>query len=288
MSDSPYIAEANPENFTALVVEKSKVVPVLVDFWADWCQPCKMLMPVLAQLADEFQGAFMLVKVNTDEHQQLAAQFGIRSLPTVKVFKDGVPVDEFMGVQPEPVIRELIDKHRVRQGEGIRQQAATLAQQGDLEGAEKLLLEVVDKEPDYGAALLELASCQAELGKTLEAEQTLDKLPLDLQDDPVVKSLKAQLAVSKSIGKDKVNIEELEARLAENPGDLAAMLSLANAKIAQQDYAGALSMLLSMLQQDASYEDGIARKQMLSIFEILGSSDPLVQQFRRKMFSLLH
>lgn len=288
MSDSPFIAEANNENFMALVIEKSKEVPVFVDFWADWCQPCKTLMPVLAKLADEYQGAFTLVKVNTDQFQDLAAQFGIRSLPTVKVFKGGEMVDEFMGVQPEPVIREMIDKHRVHHGESQRQQAGQLAAQGDLEGAESLLLDVVKQEPEYGIAIIELAAYQIELGKMEEAEATLAKVPVELQDEALVKALKAKLAVNQSIGEDSGDIDELEQQLAESPDDLSVILALANAKIARQDYDEALLLLLAIQKKDKDFQEGVARTQMLSIFEILGGADPLVQEYRRKMFSLLH
>jgi len=123
-TDSPFISEADDSTFQSLVLDRSIDVPVLVDFWAEWCAPCKMLMPILAQLACEYEGKFQLVKVNTDKQQPLAVQYGVRSLPTLKLFRNGDIVDEIIGVQPEPAIRAIIDRYIVRESDFASQDAS--------------------------------------------------------------------------------------------------------------------------------------------------------------------
>ena len=287
MADSPFITEANQETFPAHVLEKSHEVPVLVDFWADWCQPCKMLMPVLAKLVDEYQGGFLLVKVNTDEQQELAAAYGVRSLPTVAVFKNGEIVDQFSGVQGEPVIRELIDKHRTRKTEALREQALALYQQGDIEAALKTMQQVVDQEPDYYEAAIELVGLYLKTGDTEKAESLLQSLPENVRDNNEVKALvaKAQMQMMKEEAGDST---ELEKQLSENPDDLDALLSLANARIAEENYEEGMLLYLSLMKKDSSFKDEAGRKGLLNVFQILGNTDPLVKKYRGKTFSLLH
>ncbi len=163
MADSPYIIEVNRENFQELM-ETSYKVPVLLDFWASWCQPCQVLMPILAKLADEYEGKFLLGKINTEEQQEIAAHFGIRSIPTVKAFRDGQPVDEFMGALPESAVREFLDR-----------------QLGQQSGDESTL------------AALELALAKTDEGDFAAAASVLDSLPDDEQDKPEVASLRSRL-----------------------------------------------------------------------------------------------
>ncbi|MDJ0698673.1 MAG: thioredoxin [Woeseiaceae bacterium] len=163
MPDSPYIIDVNRENFQELM-ETSFRVPVLLDFWASWCQPCQVLMPILAKLADEYEGKFLLGKINTEEQQEIAAHFGIRSIPTVKAFRDGQPVDEFMGALPESAVREFLDR-----------------QLGQQSGDESTL------------AALELALAKTDEGDFAAAASVLDSLPDDEQDKPEVVSLRSRL-----------------------------------------------------------------------------------------------
>ncbi len=139
MNDFPFIFSVTQEDFAQRVLENSRRVPVMVDFWADWCGPCHMLMPILTKLTQEYQGQFLLAKVNSDEQQALASQYGVRSLPTVKLFKSGDVVDEFMGVQQESTIRQLLERHIERESDKIRLQAEQALEANDTEKAHLLL-----------------------------------------------------------------------------------------------------------------------------------------------------
>jgi putative thioredoxin len=287
MSESPYIFEANQENFAQLLQEKSQNVPVLVDFWAAWCQPCQMLMPVLANLAEEMQGAFILIKVNSDENQELAMQYGVRSLPTVKVFKNGEAVDEFMGVQPEPVIRSLINKHRTRPTEELRQQALVLQQNGYLEEATDVMTKVVETEPDYYDAVLDLVELLIAQGKTDNLSFTLDTIPEDQVDAERIAHLRSQLKLA-DMKAQAGDIDALEAKHADNPEDLQTMLELAKTYMAMDNAEAGLGLYLKIMQTDRKFGDDAGRLGLLEAFDVLGAANPLVKTYRNKMFSLLY
>lgn len=287
MSDSPYSANATAETFSALVLEQSYETPVIVDFWADWCQPCKMLMPILSELVEEYAGAFHLVKVNTDEQGELAAQYGIRSLPTVKVFKNGEAVDEFMGVQPATTIREMIDKYRVHEGAIKHEQALALFDAGQTDEAEALLAEVITDEPDYYDASLALVSLLLQGGKLTEADALLQSLPEDIQQHEQAKILITQ-AKMLTLKQQSGDSSTLRQQLVNNPDDLAIMLKLANAELADENYEQSLTLFFQVMQRDDSYEEHAGRKGLLNVFDLLAVGHPLIKQYRNKMFSLMH
>ena len=288
MADSPYIVEANPQNFQQLL-DASFQVPILVDFWADWCQPCKTLMPLLAKLAVEYQGGFILAKVNSDEHQQLAAQFGVRSLPTVKVLKGGTVVDEFMGALPEAELRKFINKHRVRRTESYRQQALGLYESGDIPAAINLMQQVVQHEPDFYEAVVELAGMLIQQGQADEAETLLMAVPPDAIDNQVVSQLLAEVKKAR-LQAQVVGIDTsaLEQRLAENPDDLATTLELAKLRVAMDEFEAGLELYFSVHKKDSQFQDGAGKKGMFSTFEIMGAGNPLVKRYRNKLFALLY
>lgn len=287
MADSPYIFEANLQTFQKLVIEQSQETTVLVDFWADWCQPCKTLMPILSKLADDYQGAFVLVKVNSDENKELSTQFGVRSLPTVKVFKNGEMVDEFMGVLPEPQIREFIDKHRTRASEGLRQQALQLYSSGEVDQAENLLKQVLETDPDYHEAALELAVILLAQDKVDEAEAVVADIPEDKVEATQLAALQVQIQ-KKKLQQEAGDVTELEKQAADNPDDLQIMLDLAKTYIANEDAESGLALYLKVMQKDRSFGDDAGRKGLLDTFTFLEPDNPLVKQYRGKMFSLLH
>ena len=288
MSDSPFIFEANAQTF-AQVLQHSHQVPVLVDFWADWCEPCKMLMPVLAKLADEYQGGFVLVKVNADDNQELTAQYGVRSLPTIKLFKGGEVVDEFTGVLPEEDIRKFINKHRTRQTEPYRQQALTMQQSGDLDGAVDLMTQVLQHEPDFYEASVELVGMLLAQGKVDEADTLLQTVPEGEETAAQVKQLHADIKMARlqaeASGEDT---SELEQKLADNPDDLATMLELAKVRLAQGESEAALELYLTVMKKDPAFDEGAGRQGLIDTFELLGTANPLVKTYRGKMFSLLY
>ena len=175
MSTSPYISEVSQKEFAARVLEKSREVPVLVDFWAQWCRPCHMLIPTLAKLAGAYAGKFLLAKVNTDNERELATTYGIRSLPTVKIFRDGEVVDEFMGVQPESAIRQIVDRHVSRESDSMVKAALLAHREGKTKEATELLQKAVDTDPDNDRAKIELTKIYLEQSRLDDAEKLLGR-----------------------------------------------------------------------------------------------------------------
>lgn len=287
MADSSFIFDVTAENFRQVVLETSMSKPVLVDFWAEWCNPCKALMPTLAKLADEYQGKFILAKVNTEQQQQLAAHFGIRSIPCVKLFRNGQMADEFMGALPEAEIRSFLNKHIPRESDGLLAQAEQLLLQGDADGASALIQQAAAMDPASARVMLANARLLAAMGKLDEAEQQIQALPQADRDTPEVAAMLARLQFDRSTA-GSPPMEVLERRLQEHSADSEALHQLANHRIMQNDYAGALELLLNLMQQDRAYGDDAARKDMLRIFELLGGQGDLVKRYRNRMFNLLH
>lgn len=289
MADSPFIFEANTQNFAQLVIQNSRQVPVLVDFFADWCQPCKTLTPILSKLIDEYRGAFILVKVNTDQNQALAAQLGVRSLPTVKLFKEGKIVDEFMGALPEVDIRKFLNKHRTRPTEPYRQQALLMQEEGDLAGAMNLMEQVLQHEPDFYEAALDFAAMMLAAGDVNQAETLVNQIPSTSVEPALIEKLRSDIKLARlkqqSEGQDT---SELEQRLANHPQDYAAMIELAKIRVAQGRTEEGLELYLTVMKADRSFGEDAGRQGLIASFDLLGASDPLVKKYRSKMFSLLY
>lgn len=286
MSESPYIVEITADNYQQLVIEGSFQVPVLVDFWAEWCQPCKTLMPMLAKLADEYQGKFILAKINTEQQQELAGQFGIRSIPTVKLFKNGQPVDEFAGALPEEQIRQFLDQHIPRESDHAVAQAQQLLSQGDADSALAMLTQALADDPVNHNISITLAQAFAAMEDTASALTVLEKLPQDIQEQEAVVQLLRQLHFD-SMSKDLPDRKTLEQRLAKDENDSEARFQLATHEINNQDYEAALELLLTLMRKDRQYKDDAARKTLLQVFELMGD-DPLVPRCRSKMMSLIY
>jgi putative thioredoxin len=287
MSDSPTIQDNVTEaSFAERVLQASQHVPVVVDFWADWCAPCRMLMPMLARLADEYQGQFVLAKVNTDEQQALAARYGIRSLPTVKVFKNGEVVDEFMGVQPESAIRAILERHIERASDRLVDQAAEALEAGDEARARSLLEQAVDMDPANPRVKIGLARTLMQTGEPERAEIILDDLQGEAREQPEVKTLKAQLAFAR-IASEAPEREALERRVTADPADLEARYHLSAHQVLAGEFEPALEQLLEVLKRERGFRGDAARKALLAIFEILGGGE-LVTRYRSRMFNILH
>ena len=287
MSESPYIHNVGMQNFQNLVLEKSINKPVLVDFWADWCQPCQTIMPMLAKLAEEYAGKFELAKVNADEEQELAAHFGIKSLPTMKLFYQGQIVDERMGAVPESDIRAMIDKHIVSESDQMVQAAMMAYQQGNTGQALEVLNNALAKDPDNAELKVTIAQMVYGEGDTESALRLLDSLDSEGAKLDTAIKLRAEINLTAQLA-DLPDLGEIEQRLAQNPGDLEALLQKSRHLTAQGDYDNAMECLLTIMRTDRGFEDDIGRTSLLELFDVLGGEHPSVQKYRRKLFNLLH
>jgi putative thioredoxin len=287
MSESPYIHNVSMQNFQNLVLEKSINKPILVDFWADWCQPCQTIMPMLAKLAEEYAGKFELAKVDADAEQELAAHFGIKSLPTMKLFFKGQVVDERMGAVPESDIRAMLDKNIVSESDQLMQAAMLSYQQGQTEQALEMLNQALAKDPDNAELKITIAQMVQSQGDSESALALLDSLDdAGGKLDSAIK-LRTEINMAAQLA-DLPELNEIEQRLVQNPGDLEALLQKSRHLTAQADYDNAMECLLTIMRSDRSFEDDAGRTGLLEIFDMLGGEHPSVQKYRRKLFTLLH
>jgi putative thioredoxin len=287
MTAAPFIVDVNRNNFVAVVLDNSHRWPVLVDFWADWCQPCQMLMPLLKRLVDEYNGGFLLAKVNTDQEQELAMQCGVRSLPIIKVFRNGEMVDELIGVQPEAVFRQVIERHRVKPVEVLLQQAELLWQRGDQAHTLQLLRKAQSLEPDNPAIKVALADKLLATGEAEVAAELLHSLPADVRAEEPANGLLARLAFMDLV-KDAPDLATLIQAVKTQPDDCARRRQLGARQLLAGDYAGALEQFLEILRRNPGFDEQAGRKGLLAIFNILGSGHPLVATYRRRMATLLY
>lgn len=282
---NPAIVDIAAENAQQLLIDESFNRLVVADFWAAWCAPCKQLMPVLEKLANEYAGKFLLAKINADEQEMITSQLGIRSLPTVMLFKDGQPVDGFTGAQTESFIRELLDKHLPDESDDKLQQAIALIEQ-DINTATSILRELWKEEKPKSLVGLHLAHCCLQQNRLDEAEDILQNIPMADQD-AFYQQLKAQLSLQRSAGKTP-ELTALLDQLEANPDDLEIKLQAALKCWQEKHPQDALEYLLQIMKKDKHFQDGIARKTMLEIFSSLGNQDPLVAPYQRQLFSLLY
>jgi len=287
MATSPHIADVTEQSFDAAVLTRSRQVPVLVDFWAAWCGPCKMLMPVLQKLADEYGGKFFLAKVNTDVEQALANRYGVKSLPTVKLFKNGQVMDEFLGVQPEKAIRALLDRHISRESDALVHKALLALQSGNANEALAILQQAMQSDPTNDRVKLELTRLFIRLGRPTDAETTLGTLSAETRDGADAAALRAQLEFAR-IAAGARPIDELRKSLASNPRDSAARYELAARLVLLGDYPAALDEFLEIVRTDRKFNDDAGRRAMLAVFNLLGGTGEIVNQYRRKLSMALN
>jgi len=287
MSNSPHIFDATADNFQQKVMETSATTPVLVDVWAEWCAPCKQLMPLLQKLAEEYQGNFQLAKVNADEQQELTASLGVRSLPTVILVKNGQAVDGFNGALPESEIRKVLEKHIEAPAEDPYEKAHALWEAGDLDGALAILTEMNQKDPENLDVLIDLAQLKAEQGDLDTAEQVLNSLPPEEKLQHKAKQLAARVKFLKQSGELSPQAE-LAAKLEANPKDPEALHQLSLHRVLEDKNAEAMDLLIRLMQADGAYKDGIAKTTLVELFEKLGNSHPDVRAYRRKLYTLMH
>jgi len=282
-----YILESTGRTFDTDVIEASRQMPVLVDFWADWCGPCKMLAPVLERIAADYAGRARVVKVDTEAERELAGQHGIRSLPTVRVFRHGQPVDEILGVQPDSAIRAMLERYLERPSDRVRAEAARLITEERVPEAVLLLERVLRDEPQNDEIRVELIEALILAGQIGEADSQFAALPLQAIDSPRLKSVEARLHLARAL-LDAPPAEELAGKLAANDSDLKSAHQLAAREFAAGQVESALDRWLAILCKDRSFDDGIARRSLLAAFTLLEGRDELVHRYRRQMMALLH
>ena len=284
------ITATTTETFIADVIEASRRVPVIVDFWAPWCGPCKQLTPLLEKVVLAARGAVKLVKMNIDEHPAIAQQLQIKSIPAVFAFKGGQPVDAFMGMVPESQLRAFIEQLAGGIGPTPAEEIITAAQQalaaGDLGAAAQLFAQAVQEDPGNPVAIAGLARCYLQSGDLDRARQTLGLAPPDALKHPDMIAAQAALGIAEKA----INIGDLGplyARLEQNPKDHEARLELAIALNAKNDRQGAVDQLLEIVEMDRQWNDAAARKQLVEFFDAYGPQDEITLSGRRRLSSIL-
>jgi len=297
MADSPYIVHLDETNFMEVVVEGSLKQPVLVDFWADWCQPCHNLMPILEKLADEYAGGFILAKLDTEANQELAQQFGIRGLPTCRLFVNQQAVDEFSGALPESEVRRFLDQHvtaaepapeaeQAPAADTPLAQAMALAERGDNEGAKTLLKQLQADDPTNSEVLLLLGQLSVADGDLDTAGDCLKAMTDDAREEPAARRLAGTISLA-GAADSSASLESLTAALSADENNSEARFQCGIHTALQGDLQSGMDHLMEVVKRDPGYQDGAARQQLIALFDVLGA-DPLVGQYRRKLFALLH
>jgi putative thioredoxin len=285
------IKETDTAGFTADVIEASQQVPVIVDFWAPWCGPCKQLGPLLERLVKQYAGKVKLVKVNVDESQELAAQFRVQSIPAVYGFKDGKPVDGFTGSVPEGQLKQFIE--RLAGGssplDAAMEQAEIFVNEGQSEDALSIYQDVLSQDPAHVKALTGALRCYIALGQDDVARDLLERLPDEIKNTPDIEGVIALLEVknaTESSG-DAAAIQDLESKVAANPKDMQVRFDLAMARYGSGAHEAAVDGLLEIVRADREWNEDGARKQLVKFFEAHGSTDPLTLYGRRGLSSVL-
>lgn len=286
------IKETTTANFSADVIRESRNQPVLVDFWAPWCGPCKQLTPIIERAVKAAGGKVKLVKMNIDDHPSIAGQLGVQSIPAVFAFVNGQPVDGFMGALPESEVKAFIDRLTKGAGNGgdpleeALTQGAELLKAGDVQNAAQLFGAVLQHDPENVKAAAGLAECYLEAGDTDGAKALLDQQPAEKADDPAFAAIRTRLKLEEEIA-GLGNPAELQARLDANADDHQARFDLALIAQAKGDREEAANLLLEIVRRDREFAEDGARKKLLEFFEVWGPTDPATKNGRRGLSSLL-
>ena len=281
-----YIVNIDETNASALLIEESHKRPVVVDFWAEWCEPCKTLMPLLEKIAHEYQGAFLLAKVNADEQQGIAQQLGVRNLPTVMVIQGGQPVDGFAGAQTETFIREMLEKYLPKPWDGLLQLGVEAIERGEFNEALPPLRQAWQDSKQRHDITLTYAHALIEALRLDEAEALLDGVRMADQDAGY-EQLRAQLEIKREAAKSP-EIAALEAQLAANPDDLDVRYQLGVQFTNVGQFREAMEQLVAILQKDLDHGNGATKRMLLDSIASLGKGDPLAVEYQRKLYSLLY
>lgn len=284
---SPYSYDVGVADFQQRVIDASRQVPVVIDFWAEWCGPCRALKPILEKLAEEYQGKFLLAKIDSDKHQELATQFGVRGIPSVKAVRNGEVVDEFSGALPEAAVREFLERLIPSPAEELRQTALAARDAGDPAQALQWLAQASKLAPKNEDVRLDAAEILLGLQQLDDSQRLLASLAPETRARDRAQRLLAQLNFARE-GRQGGDEAELRDRIAAAPDDMAARQQLANLLIAGGRYQQGLDELLEMVRLDRAWNDAAARKAVLAVFSLLGGQGELVASYRRKLASLLN
>lgn len=286
MNASAHIVDIDESNAQQLLIEESHNRPVVVDFWADWCGPCKQLMPVLEKLANEYAGAFLLAKVNADEQQMLASQLGVRSLPTVMVIKDGQPVDGFAGAQPESAVREILQKYLPSPWDAKIAEATELLDAGQMAEAVAMFRGAWEDSNKLHEVTLAYAGALIEASRLDDAEAVLKDVRM-VDQDAHYEQLMAQIELKREAA-DSPEIKALEEALAADESNHEVRVKLAVQLTTNGRYRDALENLLTVLRADRDWNNGEAKRLYLDTLATIGKGDPLAAEYQRKLFSILY
>ncbi|MEZ5572032.1 MAG: co-chaperone YbbN [Halioglobus sp.] len=281
-----YIVNIDETNAAALLIDESHKRPVVVDFWADWCEPCKVLMPLLEKIANEYKGAFLLAKVNADQQPGIAQQLGVRNLPTVMVIQGGQPVDGFAGAQTESFVRKMLEKYLPKPWDGLLQQGLALTEQGEFNAALTPLRQAWQESKQRHDITLAYAHALIESLRLDEAETVLDGVRMADQD-PGYEQLRAQLEIKREAAKSP-EIEALEQQLATEPDNLDVRYQLGVQHTNNGQYREAMEHLIAILRKDLDHGNGATKRMLLDTIASLGKGDPLAVEYQRKLYSLLY
>ena len=290
MTENAFVFDvAGAAQFEQLVVQNSVHKPVLVDFWAQWCAPCKVLMPLLEKITASYAGELLLAKVDCDAEQDIVTHLGVQSLPTVVLFKDGKPVDGFTGAQTEGDIRALLSQYLAEPpavAADPLETAQALFEQGEPSKAEALLKELLSGDDQQPAALVLYARCLLERGALVDAEAVVNAVTAEEQKHAVA-AVRAQLTFLRQAG-ELPDMAELKARLGKDANDDEALFQLSIQQLARQSYQPALDNLLQLFVRNRSFAEGAAHKTLLQVFELLGTEHPLFTLYRRRLYQALY
>jgi len=284
------VIDINQDQFIEEVIEKSKAVPVIVDFWAPWCGPCKQLTPTLERVVNKKNGKVILAKINVDENQGIAAQLNIQSIPTVYGFVDGKPIDAFQGAQPESKIETMIDK-LIEATPGnevpkLLEEAEGLYKEQKYEEAQKIYENLIALDPGNNKTIIGLLRCLTQLRKIEDAKEILSSLDETVLKNPEV--LKVKKLLENLNSNDNPNIiSELESQLKQNPDDKKIRLELATQLLNSDQISQGFQELLFLFDQDPKWNEEAAKKKLLEYFDLLGFNDPNVMEARKKLSSLM-